>query len=62
MAISTAALALVLRSRDVWMRSVIRLRLAISCPIRRGRMNLPMASMMEPCVSPVITAVAGASP
>ena len=36
--------------------------LAISWPIRRGEMNLRIASTMEPWVSPVIGAVAGASP
>lgn len=34
----------------------------MSWPIRRGAMKWRMASMIEPCVSPVITAVAAASP
>ena len=39
----------------------MRLRLATSWPISRGAMILRIASMIEPCVSPVMTAVAGAS-
>jgi hypothetical protein len=61
-AISTAALALEFFSSAPWISCVMRLRLAISSPISRGEMNLRIASMIEPCVSPVITAVAGASP
>ena len=34
----------------------------MSSPMIRGEMYLRMASTIEPCVSPVITAVAGASP
>jgi hypothetical protein len=51
-----------LRSSADWINCVLRLRLAISCPIRRGAITLRMASIIEPWVSPVITAVAAASP
>ncbi|KAG0734461.1 hypothetical protein G6F24_018896 [Rhizopus arrhizus] len=61
-AISTAALALVLRSIALCTSPHRRLRLATSWPIRRGAMKWRIASMIEPWVSPVITAVAGASP
>ena len=62
MEISTAALALVLRSAQPWISCRIALRSATSMPIRRGPMSLRITSMIEPWVSPVITAVAGASP
>ena len=61
-AISTAALALVFFSIAPWTRVVMRLRLAMSWPIRRGAMYWRTASTIEPWVSPVITAVAGALP
>lgn len=62
MAISTAALALVLRSAEPWMICRMALSSATSMPTRRGAISLLITSMIEPCVSPVITAVAAASP
>ena len=59
---STAALAEVFFTRQPWSRRIVPSRSSTSMPVRAGRMKSRTAHWMEPRVSPVMTAVGGASP
>ena len=61
-AMSTAALAEVFFTMQAWSFFITPSRSSTSMPTRAGRMKSRTAHSMEPMVSPVMTAVGGASP